>query len=94
MNIIIRPIITEQSMQGAEKGRFSFVVARSADKKQIRQMISEKFSVTPVAIMTTIVKGKTKRVGKMRQKTTASAFKKAVVQLKAGEKISLFELGA
>ena len=93
-NTVIRPIITEQSMVEAEKGRFSFIVTYAATKPMIRQAVKDKFSVDVVKVMTIVSKGKTKRVGKNRQKVVIEPFKKAIVQLKAGQKISLFELGA
>jgi len=94
MNTIIRPIITEQSMAEAEKGRFSFVVSYNSTKPMIRQTIKDLFSVDVVKVMTVITKGKTQRVGKNRQKIVKQPIKKAIVQLKAGQKITLFELGA
>jgi large subunit ribosomal protein L23 len=94
MNTIIRPLITEQSMKEAEKGRFSFIVMYAATKPMIRQAVSDSFSVDVVSVTTVISKGKTKRVGKNRQKVVAEPFKKAIVQLKEGQKIGLFELGA
>ena len=93
-NSIIRPIITEQSMVEAEKGRFSFIVSYESTKPMIRQSVKDRFGVEVVKVMTIISKGKTKRVGKNRQKIVVEPFKKAIVQLKSGQKITLFELGA
>ncbi|MGH2611994.1 MAG: 50S ribosomal protein L23, partial [Rhabdochlamydiaceae bacterium] len=93
-NTIIRPIITEQSMAEAEKGRYSFIVSYASTKPMIRQAVKDRFNVDIVNVMTIISKGKTKRVGKTRQKMVMEPFKKAIVQLKEGQKIALFELGA
>lgn len=91
--VILRPIISEKSMQHAEKGKFTFVVATTADKKAIKKEIEEKFKVNVIHVGTTIVKGRTKRVGKRREEVSQSRFKKASVALKTGQKIDIFEIG-
>lgn len=93
-HIILKPIITEKSMQDAQKGRFTFEVAKSAGKNTIRQAVEELFAVKVVDLITTINKGKTKRAGKQRLKVSAASYKRAVIQLQDGQKISLFDLGA
>jgi len=92
-NVIIRPIVTEQSMKGVESGRYSFVVARFASKTNIKSAIKKLFGVNVVSVATTIVKGRTKRVGAKRVEVKESVFKKAVVTVKKGEKIGIFEPG-
>ena len=91
--IIVRPIITEQSMANAQRGKFTFLVIRSADKIQIKKAVEKGFDVHVVGVSTTVVKGKTKRVGKRKVEVVSVPVKKAVVELKAGEKIDAFELG-
>lgn len=93
-DIIIRPIITEKSMNQVGLGKFTFEVAKLADKKNIKQAIEEKFNVTVTSVATNIVKGKTARVGKRRTEITKSSWKKAVVGLAKDQKIDLFEQGA
>ena len=92
-NVIIKPLITEQSMKGVDSGKYSFVVARFASKTAIKSEIRKLFGVNVVSVSTSIVKGKTKRVGAKRQEVKQSIWKKAVVALKKGEKIGLFEPG-
>jgi large subunit ribosomal protein L23 len=92
-DVIIRPIITEASMKIVPNGKYSFVVARLADKTAIKKAVNKLFNVTVVAIATSVVKGKTKRVGPRRAEVTQSAWKKAIVTVKTGEKIYLFEPG-
>ncbi len=94
MNIIVRPVITEKSMMDAGKGKFTFVVATEANKHMIRQAIKDAFKVTVLGVSTRMTKGKTKRTGTRRMEVQGSSFKKAVVTLKQGEKIDLFEIGA
>jgi large subunit ribosomal protein L23 len=92
-NPIIRAVITEQSMAAAQHSKFTFIVRKDANKNAIKQAIEKTFSVKVVGLSTLIVKGKTKRTGIRRTEVTINSLKKAVVQLEAGQKISLFELG-
>ena len=93
MSILISPLITEKSMVNAGKGKYTFKVANSADKLSIKKEVEKKFSVNVVAVTTIIVKGKVKRSGKKRLQKRTPDWKKAVVALKPGQKIDLFELG-
>lgn len=81
-------------MSDAGKGRYTFIVARSAHKDVIKKEIQKRFSVTVTAIVTNILKGRTKRGGQRRVEIKTSPFKKATVTVKPGEKIGLFEAGA
>lgn len=93
LNVLQSPIITEKSMADAEKGRFTFVVTSTADKKVIKEAVERQFNVKVIAVATVIVKGKVKRVGKKRTEKKLHPFKKAVVTLAAGQKIDVFDLG-
>jgi large subunit ribosomal protein L23 len=92
-NILIKPVITEQSMAEAALGTFTFVVAKSANKTDIKKVLKVVFDVNVVSVSTNIVKGKRKKVGKRRTEVADSVWKKARVTLKPGEKIALFEPG-
>lgn len=92
--IIKRPVITEKSMADANNGKFTFVVEKQATKPMIKQAIQNAFDVHVVGVTTYIVKGKTQRVGKRRNEVKQTPWKKALVQLKGGEKIALFDLGS
>jgi large subunit ribosomal protein L23 len=94
MQVIIKPLVTEKSMQDVTKGKYTFVVNRFATKPVIKQAVKDMFNVTVVSVATNIVKGRSKRVGTRRNEVPVSAYKKATVTLKKGEKISLFESGA
>lgn len=87
------PLITEKSMKDANLGKFTFKFPVSSRKEDIKKIIQGKFAVSVVHVSTTIVKGRTHRVGVRRNEVKKSPFKKAIVELKKGEKISLFELG-
>lgn len=92
-SILIKPLVTEKSMNDVTLGKYTFAVANDASKTLIKKAISAAFNVNVVSIATRVVKGKTKRVGMKRTEKTVSAWKKATVKLKKGEKISLFEPG-
>jgi large subunit ribosomal protein L23 len=93
MDIIISPIITEKSMDNVAKTKFTFKVNKNASKNQIRRVVEAKFKVNVLGIKVVNMKGKTKRFGQRRIETKVSGFKKAIVELKAGQKIDLFEAG-
>ena len=90
-DVIIRPIITEQSMEDLDIKKYAFEVANDANKVEIKQAIEEIFGVTVINVTTATVRGKKKRQGVMPagyQKT----WKKAVVKLSADSKdIELFQ---
>lgn len=92
-HVIRRPVITEKSMEAAKKGKFSFLVARDADKDIIKKAVEDQFKVEVISVETTVQKGKTKRVGMRRMEKTMTPIKKAVVTLKEGQKIDMFDLG-
>lgn len=87
--IIIAPIITEKSSAQREIGKFSFIVDKRANKIQIEDAVKTLFSVTPVACNVVNVKGKPKRLRQAAGMT--SSWKKAVITLKEGDTISIFE---
>lgn len=89
--IIVRPIITEKSMDDAAKAKFTFEVLKTASKKVIKKAVEEKFKVNIISVSTIIVKGKTRRQGKKRIEITKTPWKKAIVELKEGQKIDLFD---
>jgi len=93
-NIIVRPIITEKSMLDANKSKFTFIVNKNASKKEIKSAVEKLFDVTVVTVSTSMVKGKTRKFGPRRVEQVLSAEKKAMVQLKSGQKIDAFEIGA
>ena len=87
-DIIIKPVITEQSMEATEEKKYVFQVAIDANKVEIRQAIEAIFDVTVVKVNTLNVKPKPKRVRYQLGKTRT--WKKAMVTLKEGDTIELF----
>ena len=90
-DIIIKPIITEQSMEQGDLKKYAFQVAKDAGKIEIKKAIEEVFGVKVAKITTANVKGKQRRTGQYPAGYTAST-KKAVVRLTEDSKtIELFE---
>lgn len=93
LGIIYRPIVTEKISNLQEKGVYAFEVDLSANKIDIARAVAKKFNVTVVNVRTMNIKGKTKTqmTKKGRFAGKRSHYKKAVITLKEGEKIDLFE---
>ena len=87
-DIIKRPIITEQSMAETEAKKYTFEVAKSANKIEIAKAVEEIFGVKVVRVNTLNVKPKTKRVRYVAGKTRS--WKKAVVTMAEGQSIEVF----
>ena len=87
--IIKKPIITEKSMQLVEtENKYTFAVDKRANKIQIKQSIEELFNVTVVKVNKINTLPKKKRVGQYQG--FKAAVTKAVIQLKDGDKIEIF----
>jgi large subunit ribosomal protein L23 len=91
LDVILGPIISEKSMNDASKGRYTFKVTVKSGKADIKKAVEEKFKVNAVKISTVTVKGRTVRAGAKRTEITRSPFKKAIVTVKAGQKIAIFD---
>ncbi len=87
-DIIIRPIITEHSYDMIEKNKYTFEVARSANKVEIAKAIEELFDVNVQKVNTMNVKPKRKRVRYIPGLTRR--WKKAMVTIAPGETIEIF----
>jgi len=89
-DVIIRPIVTERSMEEMADKKYTFEVARDANKTEIKNAIEKIFGVKVEKVNTVNVKGKIKRMGKYVGRTRS--WKKAVVKLTADSKgIEFFE---
>ncbi|MGN0803885.1 MAG: 50S ribosomal protein L23 [Candidatus Coproplasma sp.] len=83
-DIIIRPLLTEKGYDGIADKKYTFIVAKSANKTQIKLAIEKLFNVQVESVNTVNCKGKLKRMG--RNEGYTPSFKKAIVQLKADSK--------
>lgn len=88
-DIIFKPVITEKSMGLLADNKYTFIVDKKANKTEIKNAIESIFEVKVAKVYTMQVKGKPKRMGRFQGKTPDR--KKAIVALKPGQKIKLFE---
>lgn len=88
-DVIIRPVITEKSLGLMEDNKYTFIVDPKANKLEIKHAIQELFNVKVEKVYTSMVRGKKRRQGRFEGKTPDR--KKAIVKLKAGDKIEIFE---
>jgi large subunit ribosomal protein L23 len=87
--VLLAPVVSEKSYTGIESGKYTFKVHKEAHKTQIRQAVEELFEVEVVRINVSKVQPKPKRRGLISG--TRPGWKKAIVQLKPGQTIDIFE---
>jgi large subunit ribosomal protein L23 len=87
--ILLEPVLTEKSNILREQGQYTFKVDPRADKIQIMEAVRRMFNVHPVSCNVMNVASKPKRLRGRPGKT--AQWKKAIVRLKAGETIKIFE---
>ena len=87
-SVVRRPLLTEKVAQIQDAhNQYAFVVDGNSNKIEIKRAIEIKYQVTVLSVNTLNVRGKTKRMGRFEGKR--ADWKKAVVTLKAGDKIEL-----
>jgi len=94
--IILRPVISEKSIDESNRGKYTFVVHPEANKIQIKAAIEElyrKEGVTVVSVNVLTTKAKEKRRGTRRGRVVGhtTPWRKAIVTLAPGQKIEFFE---
>jgi large subunit ribosomal protein L23 len=91
--VIVRPVISEKSMDQTQRGKYTFAVHGDANKFQIKEAVEQLFNVrvTEVNVLTTKAKEKRRGTGRGRTKGFTSPWRKAIVTLAAGDKIEFFE---
>ncbi len=88
--LIYQAIISEKgTILRDNENRYVFKVHLSANKIEIKKAIETAFSVKVLDVKTIVMKGKTKRLGRFQGKR--SDWKKAIVRLKEGDSIDIFE---
>ena len=89
-DIILKPVITEKSMDELQLGKYTFKVAKDANKSEIKKAVEQLFGVQVAKVNTMNCNGRNKRVGRFVGKTPD--WKKAIVTLTADSKsIEFFE---
>jgi len=87
--IVLAPVLSEKSYGGIESGTYTFKVHADAHKTQVRQAVEQLFDVKVARVNIVKVQAKPKRRGLF--KGTRPGFKKAIVQLRPGQRIEFFE---
>ena len=87
--VLLAPVVSEKSYSLIEDGKYSFRIHPDAHKTQVRQAVEELFEVMVERVNILKVQPKPKRRGAFRG--TRPGWKKAVVQLRVGETIEIFE---
>jgi len=87
--ILIKPLVTEKATNLVANNQYSFMVAKSANKIEIKKAIKGLYGFEPLAINIVNMRGKQVQTGRVSGKK--KNWKKAIVTLKPGEKIEIYE---
>ena len=87
--VLIKPLITEKNTMLGAEGKYTFKIDRRANKTLVKEAVETIFKVNVSAVNTISVPPKTRRVGRTIGKT--QAWKKAVVTLRPGQRLEIFE---
>ena len=91
--IITKPVITEKSLMLASTlNTYTFEVMRGAHKEQIKNAVEELFGVKVESVNTIFGHRSSKKTGRKRLSSSVAKTKKALVKLKKGDTISLFDV--
>jgi len=90
-HLLLKPLVTEKTLAATKLNSYCFTVAPESTKSQIKAAVQQTFKVNVVEIRTSIIKGVRRRTGRRRLPARSPLVKKAIVQLKAGQSIALFE---
>lgn len=92
--VIKKPIITEKSLRQAQtQNVYTFEVDSRANKGNIKEAVEKYLGVKVVKVTTLNLPGKPKRVGRKRQVKYTTGRKKAMIKVKKGQSIDIFEKG-
>ena len=91
--VILRPVISEKSMDQTQRQKYTFAVHEHANKFQIKDAVEALFKVrvVDVNVLTTKAKEKQRSMRRRRTKGYTSPWRKAVVTVAPGDKIEFFE---
>lgn len=91
--VVVRPVISEKSMDESGRGKYTFEVHPDASKIQVKAAVEELFKVEVTAVNVLTTKAKEKHRGTRRGRTTGwtTPWRKAIVTLRPGQKIEFFE---
>ncbi|HEX8940464.1 MAG TPA: 50S ribosomal protein L23 [Candidatus Limnocylindrales bacterium] len=91
--VILRPVISEKSMDESQRGKYTFAVHDDASKIQIKAAVEELFKVQVTGVNVLTTKARQKRRGTRRGRIVGwtTPWRKAIVTLAEGQKIEFFE---
>lgn len=87
--VLLKPVISEKATIGASSNKYTFEVAINSNKVEIKKAIKEVYNVAPLSVTIVNQRGKDVRFG--RHSGTTKRVKKAIVTLKKGDSIKLYE---
>lgn len=87
--VLLKPVISEKATIGVAQNKYVFEVAKDANKVEIKKAVEEVYNVVPKSVNVINTKGKNVRFGRTKGKQKDS--KKAIVTLKSGDTINLYE---
>ena len=88
-DLLLKPVVTEKSTLLQEQGKYVFEVLPIANKITIKEAVEKAFDVNVLSVNITMNRGKVKRVGQNYSRSKVK--KKAIVTLKPGDRIEIFE---
>lgn len=88
-SVLVKPMVTEKSANLNSVNQYVFMVANDTNKISVSKAISEVYGVSPISV--NIIKMKGKKINRGRITGRRKDFKKAIVTLKKGESISVYE---
>lgn len=91
--ILKRPIISEKSLGATALGEYTFEVDKKANKRKIAVAVKKIFGVDVEKVKTLVVKGRSRRSLRTKKTVRLGDWKKAMVRLKKGQTIDIFETG-
>ncbi len=89
---VVKPVINEKSMKLTEGGKYSFHVDTNVNKDQVWQFVEKKFGVDVLSVGMVTIPAKRRMQRNRRGYFSAGGYKKAIVTVKKGQKIALFEM--
>ncbi len=87
--VLRRPVVTEKVTRQTARNQYTFEVALTATKIQIREAVERAFNVNVIRVNTSRLMGKRRRLG--RHWGSTPTWKKAIVTIQEGQKIEFFE---
>jgi len=87
--VLRRPVITEKNTDLMVQNKYVFEVMKKANKTQIKSAVEKAFKVTVISVNVAMTPGKSTGYGRL--KGQSASWKKAIVTLRPGDKIEIFE---